>query len=155
MNPEHILVQKLIQAQKTIALAESCTGGLLSHLLTNVPGSSKTLLLGLCVYSNTAKTRLLRIPPALIKQHGAVSEPVALLMADNARKLLKSDFGIGITGIAGPDGGTKSKPVGLVFIAVTTAKEKVCLECRFKGNRASIKQQTVDQAISLLLEFVP
>ncbi len=154
MPQEHTVINLLTQKQKTLAMAESCTGGLLSHRLTNVPGSSKAIHFGLCVYSNASKTKFLKIPAALIKKHGAVSEPVALLMADNVRKIQKSDFGIGITGIAGPDGGTKSKPVGLVFIAVATPKEKVCLECQFEGDRDSVKKQAAGQAMELLLEFL-
>ncbi len=154
MSKEQTVIDLLIRREQTIAVAESCTGGLLFHRLTNISGSSKALDFGVNVYSNASKTRLLKIPESLVKKYGAVSEETALLMADNVRKILKSDFGISLTGIAGPSGGTKSKPVGLVFIAVTAKNEKICLECLFTGNRLSVKKKAADQAVKLLLEFL-
>jgi len=154
MSKEQTIINLLIGQKKTLAAAESCTGGLLCHRLTNVPGSSKVLHLGICTYSNESKIRLLGIPSSLIKTHGAVSEEAATLMAENVRNIQNSDYGIGITGIAGPEGGTKPKPVGLVFIALATRDEKLCLECRFRGERASVKKQAADQAMDLLLEFL-
>ena len=154
MNKENTVISLLKTHEKTLATAESCTGGLLFHRLTNVPGSSKVLHFGINAYSNESKTKLLDVSPLSVKKYGAVSENVALQMAKNVREIMKSDFGIGITGIAGPDGGTLKKPVGVVFIAVATKDEKICLECLFQGERSSIKTQAVNQALKLLLEFL-
>ncbi|MCG2817113.1 MAG: competence/damage-inducible protein A, partial [Candidatus Aminicenantes bacterium] len=113
------VVGTLLRARKeTLAAAESCTGGLLSHRLTNIPGSSDYFLMGVVTYSNSAKISLLDIPDQLIERHGAVSLPVASAMAEGIRKTAGADYGLGITGIAGPGGGTTAKPVGLVCIAL-------------------------------------
>ena len=154
MRIEGKVAQSLIKAKKTLAIAESCTGGLLASRLTNIPGSSSFLKLALVTYSNEAKIKLLKIPQTTIRKHGAVSTQVAILMAQGARKSLKTDFGIGITGIAGPAGGTKTKPVGLTYITVCTKIETLCLECRFQGTRISIKTQAATQALRLLHEFL-
>lgn len=154
MHLEEKIANLLIQHKKTLSLAESCSGGLLSHRLTNIPGSSSFLRLGLITYSNEAKAQLLKIPTKVLKKYGAVSEPVAELMAQNVRKIQETDFGIGITGIAGPSGGTIKKPVGLTFIAVATEYETLCLNCVFKGNRLQIKKQATTQALKLLSEFL-
>ncbi|MCM8795528.1 MAG: CinA family protein, partial [Candidatus Omnitrophica bacterium] len=110
----------LLKKQKTIAVAESCTGGLVSYLLTQNPGSSRYFLLGIVAYSNEAKEKILNVPPSLIFKKGAVCKEVAFFLAENVRKITQADFGIGLTGIAGPTGGTKRKPVGTVFIAIDT-----------------------------------
>ena len=148
------VAQALINQKKTLALAESCSGGLLAHRLTNLSGSSAFLQLGLITYHDTAKSKLLKIPLKMLKKHGAVSKLVASAMAANVRKILNTDFGVSISGIAGPTGGSKNKPVGLVFIAVATPKETICLECRFKGTRENIKKQSATQALELLSEFL-
>ena len=153
MRREQKLAQLFIQQEKTLATAESCTGGLLAKRLTEIPGSSNFFTGGLVTYSNDAKKNLLKISSKKLNQHGAVSEPVAIAMAENVRKRLKTDFGIGITGIAGPEGGSKTKPVGLVFIAVSTKTEILCLKFHFSGSRSSIRQQASDWALELLLEF--
>lgn len=157
-NPNMTLEQKvarlLIKQGKTLAIGESCSGGLLSHRLTNVPGSSRFLKAALVTYSNEAKSKLLKVPQALLKKHGAVSEQTALMMAKGARTLMKSDFGLSITGIAGPDGGSKTKPVGLTFIALSTPHESLCLKCTFKGSRHQIKSKSTTQALKLLLNFL-
>lgn len=154
MTLEERIARALLAQHKTLSIAESCTGGLLSNRLTNIPGSSGFLLASVISYSNAAKTKLLKVPEALIRKHGAVSEAVAMKMADGAQRLQKSDFGIGITGIAGPDGGSRQKPVGLVFIAVTTPTEQLCAKCRFKGNRLQIKRAAATEALRLLGEFL-
>ena len=154
MTLESKIAQKFIQSGKTMAIAESCTGGLLSNRLTNVPGSSQFLKFSIVAYHNAAKTKLLNVPEKLIRQNGAVSSPVAITMAKNVRKILNTDFGIGITGIAGPSGGSRSKPVGLTYIAISTPFDTLCLKCRFKGVRSVIKTQAVDQTLRTLAEFL-
>ena len=154
MTIESKVTQKLIDTKKTLTLAESCTGGLIASRLTNCPGSSKYLLCGIVSYSNMAKTRTLKIPENIIKKHGAVSSQVATLMAKNVRKLYISDFAIGISGIAGPDGGTRTKPVGLTYIAVASQNEAICLKCEFTGERRQIKTKASTQALRLLYDFI-
>jgi len=154
MTIEERVAQRLKEKGETLCIAESCTGGLISHRLTNVPGSSKFLKGTLVVYSNEAKTKLLKVPVALIRSHGAVSRSVALAMAQGARKTLKSDIGIAITGIAGPSGGTKSKPVGLTFIALSSPSSSVCTKCFFAGRRIEIKSKSATQALHLLYKFL-
>jgi PncC family amidohydrolase len=134
----------------TISSAESCTGGLLSSTLTDIPGSSKFFISGITAYHNKEKIRLLRIPPKLIKKYGAVSKEVATLMAKNCARLAKTDLAVSITGIAGPTGGSKEKPVGTVFIAVKFNYGLLCKRFFFKGNRVSIKKQTVAKALALI-----
>ena len=150
MHIEKKVTKILIKNKKTLSLAESCTGGLLSSRLTDISGSSKFLKAGIVTYSNEAKTKFLKIPSQLIKTHGAVSSQVAIKMANNIRKALDSDYGIGITGIAGPMGGTKNKPVGLVFIAASSKKRMICIQCQFKGSRLTIKSKTCKKALELL-----
>lgn len=154
MNIESKVTQKLIDIKKTLALAESCTGGLISNRLTNCPGSSRYLLCSIVSYSNMAKTRTLKVPDSIIRKHGAVSPQVATLMAKNVRKLYSSDFAVGVTGIAGPDGGTRTKPVGLTYIAVASQEEAICLKCEFTGERRNIKLKASTQALRLLNEFI-
>ena len=154
MSLEEKVALKLIDKNKTLCVAESCSGGLLSHRLTNIPGSSRFLKCTVIAYSNDAKEKILKIPQDLMKKYGAVSEEVAVKMAQNIRKLFQTDFGISITGIAGPTGATKSKPIGLVFVALSTPEETLCLKCQFKGTRESIKSQSTTQALELLLEFL-
>jgi PncC family amidohydrolase len=141
----------LIKNGKTIAVAESCTGGSLSHLLTSQSGSSKYFILGVIPYSNKAKSKILKISAKLIAQKGAVSREVAEKMAQAVRKLAKADLGIGITGIAGPIGGTPQKPVGTVFIAVSHKDKTFCKKSHFTGTRASIRKKASLKALELIL----
>lgn len=152
MRTEQKAAKNLLSHKKTIAIAESCTGGLLAHTLTNVPGASAFLMLGIIAYDNKAKTQLLKIPASLIKKNGAVSAPVAERMAAHARKILNTDIGIGITGIAGPGGGSTLKPVGLVFIGLSTRQGHAVYAYRFRGSRLMIKKQAVNKALDLLLK---
>ena len=138
----------------TVALAESCSGGLLSHRFTNIPGSSHYFKGAIVAYSNDIKSNILKIPSSVIRKYGAVSAPVAIAMAQNVRRLFKTDFGVGITGIAGPTGGTKDKPVGLTLIAIATSQKYLCLEHKFKGTRFSVKQQATTEALKMLLKFM-
>ncbi len=140
----------LFKRNMTIAVAESCTGGLLAHLLTNVSGSSTYFLQGQVVYSNRSKTELLGVPSELIEKHGAVSEEVARSMAENLRIRSHSDLAVAITGVAGPTGGTAEKPVGLVFMAIATAEGIFCSKFNFIGNRETIKERAAMAALNML-----
>jgi len=151
MLPEKRISALLRKKNKTVALAESCSGGLLSHRITNIPGSSEYFIGSVVAYSNKAKVNLLKITPKLIAQHGAVSNQIAKQMAKGVRRLFQTDFGVSITGIAGPGGGTKTKPVGLTYIAVNSRAKTICVKSIFKGTRLSIKSQAASKALELLL----
>lgn len=138
----------------TVAVAESCTGGKLGDTLTSIPGSSDYFAGGVISYGNKAKVDLLDVRESSIILKGAVSEEVARQMAAGARKALRSSIGIGITGIAGPTGGTPRKPVGLVYICVSSNKGAICAKNLFKGSRSQVKNQAVDKSLRLLMEFV-
>ena len=140
----------LIISARTVATAESCTGGLLSKLLTDIPGSSGYFILGLVTYSNKAKEKLLSIPRALIARKGAVSKEVALAMASAVRRKAGSDFGIGITGIAGPGGKTETRKVGTVFICIDGKNRNICRKFIFMGNRHKVRKSAALEAIKLL-----
>ncbi len=144
----------LIKNHHTIAIAESCTGGLLSAALTAIPGSSKYLLLGVVAYSNKAKQNVLKIPKSIIALKGAVSQATAQNMAQSVRRIAKSDYGIGITGIAGPTRGTAQKPVGTVFIATASKYQTICKEFHFSGNRATIRKKSATKALELLKDLI-
>ncbi len=134
----------------SLATAESCTGGLLAGRITNVAGSSEYFLEGVVTYSNEAKTRMLSIPAAMIEEHGAVSEPVACAMAEGVRELANSTFGIGITGIAGPGGGSEEKPVGLVYIALADDSDVDVRKLIFPGDRQFIRTLSVNAALDMV-----
>ncbi len=138
----------------TLSVAESCTGGRLGDIVTDVPGSSDYFLGGVISYSNESKVRLLGVRRATLRRRGAVSEAVALQMADGARQRLHADVGVGITGIAGPSGGTRKKPVGLVYIAVSSKRDKFVTRNLWKGSRDSIKRKSVAKAIEMLESFI-
>ncbi|MEI7998038.1 MAG: CinA family protein [Candidatus Omnitrophota bacterium] len=150
MRSEKKITEILLTQNKTLAIAESCTGGLLANRLTNISGSSSFFWLGIIAYDNRAKIKILKVPSRVIQKHGAVSLPVVKLMARNVRKILNTDFGIGITGVAGPSGGTKTKPVGLVFIAVDSKRHVLSKQFQFKGTRLSIKTQAANKALEML-----
>jgi len=154
MKIEQKIADLLISEKKSLSIAESCTGGLISNRLTNISGSSAFLKLGLVTYSNDSKIKLLKVPEETIKKHGAVSFQTTIAMAKGCKKILNTDFSIGLSGIAGPTGGTKSKPVGLVFIAICSNYETICLECVFTGTRSNIRSKASTQALKLLLEFL-
>jgi nicotinamide-nucleotide amidase len=135
----------------TVAVAESCTGGLMAGRLTARPGSSAFLLGGLVVYANEAKTELAGVPASLIEEHGAVSEEVAGALADGARERLGAEIGIGITGVAGPDGGTLEKPVGLVYIALSGPDGlRTVRRADQRGSRADVRERTTTAVMHLL-----
>ncbi len=147
---EKVVGDLLRQSGKTLAVAESCSGGLLSHRITNIPGSSDYFLLGTVTYSNEAKIKVLGVSPQNIEEFGAVSEQVAREMAEGVRRLAGSDFGIGITGIAGPGGGTPQKPVGLVYIGLSWEGGVEVHRKRFSGTRLQIKTYSTSHALDML-----
>lgn len=140
--------------QQTLAVAESCTGGLIGHRITNIAGSSEYFLEGAVTYSNSAKQKRLGVDPAVIEQHGAVSAEVATAMAEGIREQAGSDFGLAVTGIAGPTGGSKEKPVGLTFIAVAGAQETRCEKFLFPQDRIRNKERAAQAALNLLRLFL-
>ena len=149
-----IVSAELKKQKLTVATAESCTGGLIAHSLTNIPGSSEYFERGIVPYSNKSKTELLDVPEKLIKEHGAVSEQVAKAMAEGIRKKSKVGIGIATTGIAGPDGGTEEKPVGLVYIAVSTSKGTIVRRYQFTGNRLQNKERTCNAVLWMLFDHL-
>ncbi|MBU4252840.1 MAG: CinA family protein [Candidatus Omnitrophica bacterium] len=151
--PNKILKQihkKLLRKEKTVAVAESCSGGELSSLLTSLPGSSGYFLLGVVTYSNKSKEMILNIPAKIIARYGAVSRQVAILMARNIRKKTLADFGLSITGIAGPTGATTTKPIGMVFIALAKKNKTLCRLFLLSGKREAVRKQSVGEALRLL-----
>jgi len=154
---EVVLARLLGERQLTLALAESCTGGLAAKRMTDVPGSSAYMLAGFVTYANRAKIELLGVDPSLIDAHGAVSEPVACAMAEGARARVDADCAIGITGIAGPEGGTPDKPVGLVWLAVAMRDQPTTAQqMRFLGDREMIRARAAQAALNLLrLRLLP
>jgi nicotinamide-nucleotide amidase len=147
---ESVIVQLLTKRGETLALAESCTGGYISNRLTNVPGTSAVLLAGLITYSNAAKEKFLGARAETLAQHGAVSEAVALEMAEGARRETRADYSISVTGIAGPGGGTPDKPVGTVFIGLATPAKTFVRKHYNPYDRETFKQVTAQQAMDLL-----
>jgi len=154
MKIEEKTAIRLIKLRKTLAIAESCSGGLLTNRLTDIPGSSQFLKVGIIAYSNEAKSKLLKVPPSLIQKYGAVSPETACAMAQGVRLSLQTDFGVSITGIAGPTGGTKTKPIGLTYMAVSSKKKQECLEFHFKGSRLQNKKLATTKALNLLLKYL-
>ena len=138
-----------------LAIAESCTGGMLSSTITSVSGSSKVFMMGLVTYSNQAKTGILKVPKKIIKKYGAVSFQCCLIMVNNLSKISKSKVCVSITGIAGPKGGSKQKPVGLVYIGIKVRKKVIVKKCNFKNKgRTYIQRQTVKKSLNLLLNLI-
>jgi len=146
--------EQLTEHHLTIATAESCTGGLIAHTLTNISGSSAYFDRGVVSYSNRAKIELLHVPKQLLETHGAVSEPVAQAMAEGIRTNAQVDLGVATTGIAGPTGGTKEKPVGLVYIAVATSQKTQVKRCHFHGTRLQNKHSTLLEALHMLHDIL-
>jgi len=147
---EQIVGYYLQMRGATLAAAESCTGGMLSERLTSVPGSSRYFLGGAVVYDNSLKTALADVPPLMIAEHGAVSSEVAIALAEGIRKRCKATFGVGITGIAGPGGGSEEKPVGLVFHALADGKTTDVIERRFPGDRDRVRHWASQQALDMI-----
>jgi nicotinamide-nucleotide amidase len=147
---EQIVLYYLGLRQSTLAVAESCTGGMIAERITSVSGSSRSFLGGAVVYSNALKTAFAQVPSSVIAEHGAVSEEVAKALAQGIRQRTGATLGLGITGIAGPTGGTEQKPVGLVYIALSDAQKTECLERTFRGDRARVREWATQQALDLI-----
>jgi nicotinamide-nucleotide amidase len=147
---EQIVLYYLGLRQATLAIAESCTGGLIAERITSVPGSSRSFLGGAVVYSNQLKISFANVPPDLISQHGAVSEEVAKALAAGIRQRTGATIGLGVTGVAGPNGGTEKKPVGRVYIALSDGQKTEVLEHTFRGSRERIRQWASTQALDLI-----
>jgi nicotinamide-nucleotide amidase len=146
------LVKKLIQQKLKIAFAESCTGGMLSSTITSVSGSSKVFNLGLITYSNKAKMNVLKVPKKIISKYGAVSNECCLSMVKNLSKISKANISVSITGIAGPNGGTKLKPIGLVYIGIKKNNKIIVQKNLFKNkNRISIQKATTTKVLNNVL----
>ena len=149
------IVRLLTKKRLKISFAESCTGGLLSSAITSVNNSSKVFTIGLVTYSNQSKIDILKVSKNLIKKHGAVSYDVCFFMVKNLNKISKTDISVSITGIAGPKGGTKKKPVGLVFIGIKKRNKTIVRKYLFKNKkRISIQRTTVMKALNLILNFI-
>ena len=146
----------LIKRKKMkLAIAESCTGGMLSSAITSVRGSSKVFTMGLVTYSNQAKINILKVPQKIIKKYGAVSVQCCLAMVNNLNKISKSKVCVSITGIAGPTGGSKQKPIGLVYIGIRVGKKVFVNKCNFKNRgRALIQRLTVKESLNLLFKLI-
>ncbi|MBJ6986248.1 MULTISPECIES: CinA family protein [unclassified Devosia] len=149
------VISALSDRKLSIVTAESCTGGMIAAALTDVPGSSAALFGGFITYSNEAKASMIHVQPRLIQDYGAVSNQVARAMADGARNTANADIAVSSTGIAGPDGGSDKKPVGLVYVAVSTELATVVIEHQFGDiGRDEIRKATVEAALELVLQVV-
>jgi len=147
---EEIVNYYLQMRNAKLAVAESCTGGLVAERITSVAGSSRSFLGGAVVYSNELKTLFADIPPLMLEAHGAVSREVALALADNIREICNADIGVGVTGIAGPGGGTEEKPAGLVFVAVSNGHKQEVVQRRFFGDRERVRRWASQQALDMV-----
>ena len=146
------LIKLLTKKKLKISFAESCTGGLLASTITSISGASKVFNLGLVTYSNQAKIKVLKVNKNIIKKYGAVSHECCLAMVQNLSKISKANINVSITGIAGPKGGTKQKPVGLVYIGVKKGNKTQIIKCLFKSKkRSSIQKATLKKALNLIL----
>ena len=149
------VVKLLTKKKLKISFAESCTGGLLSSSITSISGSSKIFTLGLVTYSNQAKINILKVPKNIITKHGAVSYETCLSMIKNLSRISKTNISVSITGIAGPKGGTKKKPVGLVFIGIKKGNKTLVKKYLFKNKkRTSIQKAAVIKSLNLILSFI-
>ncbi|TFF69365.1 MAG: CinA family protein [Promethearchaeota archaeon] len=147
------IIKKFTDLKKTLAIAESCTGGYISHMITNISGASNVFDRGIVCYSNQSKIQLLNVNDDDIEKHGAVSKSVADQLAFNIRRLSNTDIGIGITGIAGPTGGTKEKPVGLVYIGLSTIEKTEVHKFEFNADRITFKKLVLEKIVDFLTEL--
>ena len=156
MKKKIIQIIKLLKRKKLkISVAESCTGGMLSNAITSVSGASKVFTMGLVTYSNQAKTSVLKVPKQIIKKHGAVRIQCCLSMVNNLSKISKSKICVSITGIAGPSGGSKQKPVGLVYVGIKKGNKIKIHKCLFKNKgRSYIQKATVRKSLGLILNIL-
>ena len=149
------IVRLLRKKRLKVSFAESCTGGLLSSTITSINGSSKVFTIGLVTYSNQSKICTLKVPKNIIRKHGAVSYETCLAMVKNLSKISKTNISVSITGIAGPNGGTKKKPVGLIFIGIKKGNKSLARKYLFKNKkRILIQKATVNKALNLILSFI-
>lgn len=148
------IIDQLHNMKKKIAIAESCTGGYICHMITNISGASKIFERGIICYSNQSKIELLAIKKENLEKYGAVSEIVASQLAKNIKEISKVDLGISITGIAGPSGGTLLKPIGLVFIGFAFSDEILVEKYQIEANRISFKEKVLEKVLSLLERYV-
>lgn len=149
------IIDILTEAKRTIVTAESCTGGMIASALTDIPGASAAVYGGYVTYANTAKSRMIHVQARLIRDYGAVSNQVARAMADGARNTARADYAVAVTGIAGPDGGSDKKPVGLVYVAVSSELATVVIEHRFGDlGRDEIRKASVRAALDLVLQVL-
>ena len=149
------LISLLKRKKLKLAVAESCTGGMLSSAITSVSGSSKVFTLGLIAYSNQSKTKVLKVPKNIIRKYGSVSAPVCLAMVKNLSKISKTNISVSITGIAGPSGGTKIKPVGLVYLGIKKGNKTEIKRYLFKNKgRSYIQKVSVNKSLGLVLSFI-
>ena len=154
-NLANKIVKKLIKRKLKISFAESCTGGMLSSAITSIGGSSKVFNMGFVTYSNKAKMSVLKVPKKIITKYGAVSKECCLSMIKNLSKISKANISLSITGIAGPNGGTKSKPVGLVYIGIKKGNKIIIKENYFKSkNRISIQKATVNNSLEMINKII-
>ena len=148
------IVKKLNKKKQKISFAESCTGGMLASSIISTSGASKIFNLGLITYSNQAKIKFLKVNKDIIKKYGAVSHECCLAMVNNLSKISKANINVSVTGIAGPNGGTKDKPVGLVYIGINRGNKTQIVKCFFKSKkRSSIQKATVKKALDLVLRI--
>jgi nicotinamide-nucleotide amidase len=154
MSVAEELADQLTSRNWTVAVAESCTGGLIGHLITSVPGSSAYFQGTITTYSDTTKMEILGVPIECLRNHGAVSKRTALAMASGVRDVFRVDIGIGVTGIAGPGGGSEQKPVGLVFIAVVGETDETVKELNLSGTREEIKTASAETALKIACDFL-
>ena len=149
------IVKLLTKKKLTVSFAESCTGGLLASSITSISGSSKVFNMGLVTYSNNTKVKLLKVPKKTITKYGAVSHKTCLSMVKNLSKISKANISISITGVAGPNGGTKEKPVGLVYIGLKKGTKIIVKKNLFKSKkRISIQKATVNKALNMILNIL-
>ena len=154
-NLANKLVKKLIEKKLTISFAESCTGGMLSSTITSISGSSKVFNLGLVTYSNKMKIDILKVPKKIISKYGAVSSECCLSMVKNLSKISKANISVSITGIAGPNGGTKFKPIGLVYIGIKKGNKIIIKKNLFKNqNRISIQKASVITSLKIINKII-
>jgi competence/damage-inducible protein CinA C-terminal domain len=154
-DPGKRIIDILAEKKQTIVTAESCTGGMVAAALTDIPGASAALYGGYVTYANAAKSRMIHVQARLIRDYGAVSNQVARAMADGARNTARADYAVSVTGIAGPDGGSEKKPVGLVYIAVSSELATVVIEHRFGDlGRDAIRKASVQAALELVLQVL-
>jgi len=154
-NKSKKIVGLLKKKKLKISFAESCTGGMLSSAITSVSGSSKVFTLGLVAYSNLSKTKVLKVPKNIIRKYGSVSKQVCLAMVKNVSKIGKSNMSVAITGIAGPSGGSKKKPVGLVYVGIKKGNKAEVKKYLFKNKgRSYIQRTAVNKSLGLILSFL-